>query len=318
MSDPETEPSEGDRRAVRGLVLDVDRFASHDGPGIRTVVFLKGCPLACRWCHSPESQAAKPQVLYQAERCIACGLCFGECPEGALSADEADSGGRAAIDRSRCTACGRCVEVCYPGALRLAGRPVSAAELASSIARDLPYFRASGGGMTLSGGEPTQQPEFSCELLRACRRDGIDTALETCGYAPWETLAEVASAADLVLYDVKHMDSAAHARLTGAPNDVILANLERLAASHPAVQVRVPCIAGVNDDEPHIARIAAFVAGLGIGELTLLPYNAAAAAKYRWIGRRYPLEGTQAQSGETMDRLAAVGRASGLDIRIGG
>ena len=307
--------SEEERQSIRGQVLDVDRFASHDGPGIRTVVFLKGCPLSCRWCHSPESQAARPQVLYQVERCTACGLCLDECPEDALSAGPDE---RAAIDRSRCTACGRCVEVCYPGALRLAGRSTSVAELASSIARDLPYFRSSGGGMTLSGGEPTQQPEFSYELLRACRAQGVATALETCGCAPWATLAAVASVADLVLYDIKHMDAEVHARFTGASNDVILANLERLAAFHPAVQVRVPCITGVNDDEPHMARIAGFVAGLGIRELTLLPFNAAAGAKYRWIGRRYPLEGVAAQSGETMDRLAGVGRASGLEIRVGG
>ncbi len=150
--------SDGDESA-RGWILDVDRFASHDGPGIRTAVFLKGCPLACRWCHSPESQPQKPQILYQGERCSACGLCFGECPTEALAAD-GGQGGRATLDRSRCTACGRCVEVCYPGALRLAGRLASVAELAASMERDLPWFRSTGGGMTLSGGEPAQQAEF--------------------------------------------------------------------------------------------------------------------------------------------------------------
>jgi len=210
------------------------------------------------------------------------------------------------------------VEVCYPGALKLAGRLASVGELVTSFETDLPFFRSTGGGMTLSGGEPAQQPEFSYALLRACRCRGIHAALETCGYAPWKTVEALASVADLVLFDLKHMDSYAHSRFTGVPNEMIVDNLRRLAASHRGIHVRVPCITGINDDLPHIERLAAFVAGLGIRELTLLPYNPTAGAKYLWIERGYSLEGAETQSEQVMGCLAEASRRNGLEVHVGG
>ncbi|MDP3064299.1 MAG: glycyl-radical enzyme activating protein, partial [Chloroflexota bacterium] len=154
--------------SVTGLVFDIDKFASHDGPGIRTVVFLKGCPLSCQWCHSPESQGAHPSLLYQDERCTACWLCLDVCPEGALAKGRSVRGEVAVLNRSLCTDCGKCVEVCYPGALKLAGVSATVGEVVEQVARDLPFFRSSGGGVTLSGGEPARQADFSYHLLLAC------------------------------------------------------------------------------------------------------------------------------------------------------
>ncbi len=222
-------------RAVQGLLLDIDKFASHDGPGIRTTVFLKGCPLACIWCHSPESRLNQAELIYQAERCTGCGLCLEVCPQGALSiggngGGDGNANGEAVIlDRARCDACGLCVEVCYPGALKMAGSVISVGELVAQVQKDLPFFRSSGGGVTLSGGEPARQPAFAYHFLLACREAGIHTALETTGYATWQVMASLASVTDLFLYDIKFVDPDSHRRFTGVPNRVILDNLQRLA-----------------------------------------------------------------------------------------
>jgi pyruvate formate lyase activating enzyme len=224
----------------------------------------------------------------------------------------------AVLDRAKCTACGKCVEVCYPGALRLAGRPVTVGELTSEVERDLPYFRSSGGGVTLSGGEPTRQQEFSYNFLLACQERGIHTALETTGYAQWEAMAELASVADLLLYDLKFIDSASHRRHAGAPNHLILRNLEQLAALGHEIQIRVPCIPGINDGKEQIRSIARFAAGISIDSIVLLPYNGAAGAKYEWIGRLYALPDKETQSEEHMDSLAELCRQEGLQVQIGG
>ena len=303
---------------IQGLLLDVDKFASHDGPGIRTAVFLKGCPLACVWCHSPESQLNHPDILYQVQRCTGCWLCLEVCPEGALTSGRHGGQEAAVLDRSRCTACGKCVEVCYPGALRLAGTPITVGELALEVERDLPYFRSSGGRVTLSGGEPARQPKFSYNFLLACKERGIHTAMETTGYARWEAMAELASVADLLLYDLKFIDSASHRRHAGVPNDLILRNLEQLAASGHEIQIRVPCIPGINDGKEQIRSIARFGAGIGVDRIVLLPYNGAAGAKYEWIGRSYSLRAKETQTGEHMASLADLCRREGLQVQVGG
>lgn len=304
--------------AVQGLLLDIDRFASHDGPGIRTTVFLKGCPLSCIWCHSPESRLHCPELIYQEGRCTACGLCLDECPQQALRIDGSGDKAVAHLDRTRCDACGRCVEVCYPGALKLAGRLVTVGEVVTQVAKDIPYFRSSGGGVTLSGGEPTRQAHFAYHFLKACQERGIHTAMETTGYAQWETLSALATVTDLFLYDIKCVDDEAHRRFTGVSNRVILDNLQKLAAQDCAIHIRVPCIPTINDSPAQIAATAHFVAGCGLAQIVLLPYNGAAGAKYEWLGRDFDLGNAAPQSDETMNNLAAICRQASLTVQIGG
>lgn len=304
--------------SVKGLVFDIDRFASHDGPGIRTVVFLKGCPLSCQWCHSPESQGAHPSLLYQDERCTACWLCLDVCPEGALTKGRGGLGEVAVLNRALCTDCGKCVEVCYPGALKLAGADTTVGELVEQVARDKAFFDSSGGGITLSGGEPARQADFSYNILLACKQRGIHTALETTGYARWEVVSRLARVTDLFLYDVKFVDSEAHRRYTGVPNRLILSNLRKLAAGHRNIQVRVPCIPAVNDGEEQIQATAKLVKGYGVEKIALLPYNTAAGAKYKWLDRPFPLEQAQGQSEEHMRSLADICRNEGLVVQLGG
>lgn len=311
--------------AVRGLLLDLDKFAVHDGPGIRTAVYLKGCPLHCAWCHSPESQGAHPELLYLARKCTGSGACVEACPVGAVRLVDVPAGDgrdsaprrRAVIDWTRCTHCGRCVETCYSGALKMAGEWTTVGDLVAEVEKDVPFFTASGGGVTLTGGEVALQPEFSYHFLAACKARGISTALETSGLGPWRTFHALSRVTDLFLYDLKLMDDEEHRRFTGVSNRRILENLRQLA-SLAEIVVRVPCIPGVNDSQANVAATAEFAREAGVKSIHLLPYNSAAGAKYLWTGRAYGLSGLTTQSAEQMEALAEVCRLRGLATQVGG
>ena len=298
-----------------GIIFDIKRYAIHDGPGIRTTVFFKGCPLRCRWCQNPESWDSEPELGLRVGRCRACQQCLEACENGAIefSAD------RPVTDPSRCSRCGKCVEACPTGAREIIGRRVTVAEVLGEIEKDVVFYDQSGGGVTFSGGEPFMQADFLGELLLQCRAREIHTAVDTSGYAEPQVIERIAGYADLFLCDIKHMDSREHERLTGVGNQIILANIRQLAAAGRDVIIRLPLVPGFNDGEQNIAATGKFATALGgISRIDLLPYNRGGRQKsVRLTGGHKLIE--FASPGD--DQLAAVAkrlRSVEFNVRIGG
>ncbi|HEV2444610.1 MAG TPA: glycyl-radical enzyme activating protein [Candidatus Sulfopaludibacter sp.] len=285
------------------FVFNVMRFATHDGPGIRTAVFFKGCPLHCQWCHNPESHDFRPEILYFAERCRHCGDCVLACPEN--------------TSRSLCRRCGLCAEACRAEARQLAGRRVTLSGLLAEIERDQIFHEESGGGVTLSGGEPLAQPGFAAALLRACRERGIHTVIETCGFASPAVFQSVAPLADAVLYDLKSMDDATHRWCTGVSNHWILENLDRLVSNGTPCTVRIPVIPGINDSDHDIEAFTRYLAGRRIDGVELLPYHRIAAAKYERLGRDYKMADTPEPSPDTLAHFRHRLARAGLIVTVG-
>lgn len=298
-----------DLRETTGVILSVDQTALHDGPGVRMNVYLKGCPLHCLWCHSPESQRFRPEVIWYETRCVQCRRCVIACPNGVWKL-----GPMSDEDRERCTLCGACVAACGMEALAIAGREVTAGEIADEARRLMPFFVRTGGGVTLTGGEPTAQPDFAHAIASLCREAGIHVAMETCGAARWEVFELLLPVVHLFLYDLKHPDPEAHRELTGGDLSQVLDNLQRLVAADAEVTVRVPLIPGVNDDGETVQAIARLAAERGVERITLLPYNPATPGKYSWLRREPPLPDARRQSREQVAHLEAVCAQEGLTV----
>jgi pyruvate formate lyase activating enzyme len=296
--------------SIEGFVFDIDTFAVHDGPGIRMAVYLKGCPLSCRWCHSPESHRREPELIFMRDRCIMCGTCVSVCERGVHSLD----GSEHTINWDKCVACGQCLGHCPRNALAIKGYQVSADQLVDKANHMKPFFYHSGGGITLTGGEVTDQTDFAEAVLMGCRSSGIHTAIETSGACAWSKLERLIAYTDLILYDLKLMDEEEHRRWTGVSNRQILRNAERLTGYN--VQVRVPLIPGITDTEDNLNGIFTFMRGVGLASVALLPYNPSAAAKYEWLGLTYEIQG-EPQSRDCLVSFANIARQMGLETAIG-
>ncbi|MCC6640626.1 MAG: glycyl-radical enzyme activating protein [Deltaproteobacteria bacterium] len=290
------------------IVFDVQRFSVHDGPGIRTIVFFKGCALACAWCQNPEAIRAAPEIYYDDERCLAgCARCIDRCRDGALGDRRPKR-----VDFARCTACGACVDDCPAGALRIVGRTWSARELLTEVLRDRPFYASSGGGITLSGGEPVLHAEFLTRWLPLVKREGLHVVLETCGAYPFALLEPLLEWVDLVFFDVKAADAERHRTLTGKTNDQITQTLALLLRRGAAVEVRMPVVPGRNDDAENVAQTAKMLGRMGVGRVTLLPYNHLWEAKLPRLGTQQRPLGIRPPPGGHYEELVRAFAGHGI------
>jgi pyruvate formate lyase activating enzyme len=282
-----------------GLVANIQKYSIQDGPGIRTTVFLKGCPLRCWWCHNLESLSGQPEIIVFESRCIGCGNCRQACPTGAADpATKGDEGGKVS-----CTLCGACVLACPTGARQLVGKQMTAMAVVTEVLKDRLFYEDSGGGVTFSGGEPLAQPLFLKELLEVCHARGIHTTVDTCGYATREHLLSVAPLTDLFLYDLKIMDDARHHHYTSVSNIPILENLTALGKIHNNIWLRMPVIPGINDDDENLEALGRFAASIpAVRQVNLLPYHKTGIVKFKRLRQTYRLEDVTDPSPEDMEK----------------
>lgn len=290
-----------------GTVFNIQKFSIHDGPGIRTTVFMKGCPLKCKWCSNPESINPDPEIMACDRKCMHCGKCKEVCPEDAIIAIE----GTERIDFSKCNYCMECVKVCHSKALEPTGRYMSVNEVLEEVAKDSIFYRNSGGGVTLSGGEPLFQSRFTGDLLKRCKEKGFHIALDTTGYAPWKVMDDVLQYVDLILYDIKHMDDRSHIEGTGVSNTKILENLEK-TASRVKTWIRFPVIPGFNDSPKNVEEVAFLASTLGVEKVSLLPYHEWGKHKYESLGKSYlfPFHGEISE--ERLEEIKTVFKEKGV------
>ena len=319
IADPgPTQKAPGQHRSgvqISGYVFDIKKYAIHDGPGIRTTVFFKGCSLRCKWCHNPESWRKYPEPGYRRGRCQRCGRCVDTCKVDAISLAH----GRPTTDPGRCQMCGECVTACLSDAREIIGQEMSVAEVTSQIEKDVIFYDQSGGGATFSGGEPLMQPEFLLELLTRCRKQLIHTAVDTTCHAETEVIERIAEQADLFLCDIKHMDPAIHRDFTGVENDLILYNIRWLSNAGKRMTIRIPIIPGFNSDRSNIEMTAEFVKSLdNVTRIDVLPYNSGGKEKSARLATEFDLMESEVPGDAQMTEVAEILYCYGFEVKIGG
>ena len=309
--------SRGSRNGMeksRGLIFDIKRFAVHDGPGIRTTVFMKGCPLRCMWCQNPESIDKETELMFFKNRCVLCGECVKVCPKGV---HRIGNKGERIIKREFCIKCGKCIEICPTQALERVGKWVTVDEILEEVQRDRAFYEMSGGGVTISGGEPTFQNEFVKNLLKECKNIGLHTCLDTSGYCKWKRLESLLKYVDLLLYDIKHMDASLHKTFTGVSNKLILENLRKVVAKgKKEINIRMPLIPGYNDSIDNIKNTVKYIVQLGIKEIEILPYHRLGIAKYEQLGLEYSLKNIYPPSNGYMKKMKEIIQSLGSKVII--
>lgn len=300
-----------------GLVAEIQHYCIQDGPGIRTTVFMKGCPLRCLWCHNPEMLNPKQEVWYNQRICAQCGRCVEECPEGAIT----EYNNKRVIDRKAClaaTGCRKCADICPTSAMNIVGKYMTVEDAVAEVMEDVAFYRRSGGGTCISGGEPLMQADFTVQFLKRCQERLIDTAMETCGHVRWDLLSEAAQYADLVLIDIKHMDPVSHKQGTGVSNETILENIARLAELGKKIRIRLPVIPGFNDSEINLRKTAEFMVLNNLEYIDLLPFHSTGSYKYEQLDREYECLATREPSSDEMVEHMNLFKGYGLNGTIGG
>jgi pyruvate formate lyase activating enzyme len=298
---------------LRRNVIGITRMTIHNGPGLRTLILFKGCPLRCLWCSTPESQNLFPELAVSPDRCFHCGQCLSICPKSAIRSAEKSI----TVDRKLCENCGKCVETCNAEALKMIGRPMTPDELVEEVKKDEVFFRRSRGGVTISGGEPLLSREFNLRLLRQLKDAGINVGVDTSGYVPWNDIDPLLPYVDFFLWDIKHMDAEKHRKLTGVPNALILRNAKLVSERNIPIYIRIPVIPGCNDSEENLKKTCEFARGLSsVVDVGLLPLHHLGKARYASLNREYPIDGLELIPDDALQNLSRLVESCGLQCKI--